>query len=59
MISFWGVGFAGGLLLAFYFGLQGAGIWAGLSASSLMFGSSIGIRLLYRWRGRSLMLLAA
>ena len=59
VISFWGVGFAGGLLLAFYFGLQGAGIWAGLSGSSIMFGLLIGLRLLYRWRRQSFMLLAA
>jgi multidrug resistance protein, MATE family len=44
-IGYWAVGMPVGLLLAFYYGLEGAGMWFGL-ASGLAF---VAIALLWRW----------
>jgi MATE family multidrug resistance protein len=57
MIAFWGVGFTGGLIMAYNFGMHGTGIWAGLAGSSIAFGILIGARLLYRWRRRDFVVL--
>jgi len=44
-IGYWAVGMPVGLLLAFTYGLKGAGMWLGL-ASGLAF---VAIALLWRW----------
>jgi MATE family multidrug resistance protein len=49
-IAFWGVGFIGGNILAFYYQLGATGLWAGLAAGSICFGFLIGTRLLFKWR---------
>lgn len=47
-IGYWGVGLPLGLLLAFHFGLAGAGIWIGLSAGLAV----VAALLLLRWLRR-------
>jgi MATE family multidrug resistance protein len=49
-IGYWGIGLPLGVVLAFYVGLQGNGIWIGLSVGL----ASVSILLLARWlrRGR-------
>ncbi len=54
MLAFWGVGFMGGITMAFYLGLEGVGIWLGLAGGSTLFGILIGLRLLWHWRSMSL-----
>lgn len=50
MVSFWGIGFLGGIVMAFSLGLKGIGIWAGLAGSSVLFGLLVGMRLLWKYR---------
>lgn len=59
MIAFWGVGFFGGVTMAFYLGLEGIGIWLGLAGGSAVFGVLIGLRLLWQWRALTLQPAAA
>jgi MATE family multidrug resistance protein len=59
VFAFWGVGFVGGMTLAFNFGLAGVGIWAGLGAGSSLFGLLIGSRLLRQWKQREFSAVAA
>lgn len=54
MLSFWGVGFFGGVTMAFYLGWQGTGLWFGLAGGSMLFGILIALRLLWQWRSLSL-----
>lgn len=50
LLAFWGVGFAGGLVMAFEYELAGTGLWLGLAGSSIAFGLLVIGRLLWRWR---------
>ena len=54
MLAFWGVGFFGGIGMAFYLGLEGTGIWLGLAGGSTVFGILIGLRLMWYWRSMTL-----
>lgn len=54
MLAFWGIGFFGGIAMAFNLGLQGVGIWLGLAGGSTLFGILIGLRLLWHWRSLNL-----
>lgn len=45
MLAFWGVGFIGGWSLAFIVGMQGMGIWIGLTGSAIAYSLFIGLRL--------------
>jgi len=46
LIAFWGVGFATAMVLSFVFDWGGLGIWIGLAAGSVVFGSTIVFQLL-------------
>jgi len=54
MLAFWGCGFFGGIIMAFYLGWQGTGLWLGLAGGSMVFGTLIGLRLLWQWRSLNL-----
>jgi multidrug resistance protein, MATE family len=45
ILAFWGVGFIGGWSLAFVAGMQGMGIWIGLTGSAIAYSLFIGLRL--------------
>ena len=45
LIGYWGVGLPLGVVLAFYFGVAGAGIWIGLSSGLAV----VALLLLVRW----------
>ncbi len=47
-IGYWGVGVPLGVTLAFRFGMQGAGIWIGLSAGLAV----VAVLLFWRWLRR-------
>jgi len=47
-IGYWGVGMPLGVVLAFHFGMDGVGIWIGLSAGLLV----VAVLLLWRWLRR-------
>lgn len=48
--SYWLVGSSVGLILAFYFQLQGTGLWIGLAAGATVFGFSTILRLHLHWK---------
>jgi MATE family multidrug resistance protein len=50
-IGYWGVGMPLGALLAFHYGMAGAGIWIGLSAGLAV----VAVLLLWRWMKRDLL----
>lgn len=50
MIGFWGVGFLGGNILAFYFNFSGLGLWLGLAGGSIAFGALVLYRLVEKWQ---------
>lgn len=54
MLAFWGVGFFGGITLAFYLGLQGTGLWLGLAGGCMVFGTLISLRLIWQWKSFNL-----
>ena len=54
IVAFWGVGFFGGITLAFFLGMQGTGLWLGLAGASSAFGVLIGYRLMQKWRQMNL-----
>ena len=54
MLAFWGIGFFGGIIMAFYLGWQGTGLWLGLAGGSMVFGILISLRLLWQWRSLNL-----
>lgn len=48
--SYWVIGFSAGLVLAFYFNLEGPGIWIGLAIGATAFGLSTIYRLHSHWK---------
>lgn len=48
--SYWLIGFSSGLMLAFYFGYQGIGIWAGLAIGATCFSLGTSLRLWLHWK---------
>jgi len=48
--SYWLIGFSSGMLLAFYFGYDGIGIWSGLAIGATIFGITTTSRLTILWR---------
>ena len=48
--SYWVIGFSSGMLLAFYFGYDGIGIWSGLAIGATVFGITTTSRLLILWQ---------
>lgn len=48
--SYWGIGFSCGMMLAFYYGLSGIGIWIGLAIGATAFGFSTSLRLYFQWK---------
>lgn len=50
LIVFWGIGFGGGLGLAFYLELAGTGLWLSLAAASIGYGLLVSLRLHWCFR---------
>lgn len=48
--SYWVVGFTTGLILAFYFNMEGTGLWIGLAAGASFFGITTIARLFFQWQ---------
>lgn len=48
--SYWVIGFSAGLVLAFYFNLEGTGIWIGLAIGATAFGIATISRLHSHWK---------
>ena len=54
LVSYWGFGFAGAMAMAFWFGLEGAGIWCGLLLATIAFAVAVWWRIYrYYWQTNS------
>jgi len=49
LFGYWGIGIGVGAILAFYFGLQGVGVWIGLATGLAV----VSLLMLWRWMRRT------